>query len=178
MKYIALLRGINVGGNNTVKMSELKEVFKKAGFTNVSTYINSGNVMFESDENDVKWITKEIDIALQKTFFVIKTIVLSYKELEHVLEHIPNNWKGGNLRKYVAFVKNPSKPDDVMREVQLKEGLDFIERGIGVVYMSTKLSGLTKSGFPKLITKKVYQDITTRNYNTVQKLHTLMQQNN
>ncbi len=176
MKYTALLRGINVGGNSTVKMSELQETFKNAGFSNVATYINSGNVVFESNKNDVKQLTKEIDLLLQKTFFAIKTVVLSYEELQHVLEHIPNTWKNEDLRKYIAFVKNPSKPDDVIKEVQLKDGIDFIEKGPGVVYMSTKMSGLTKSGFPKLISKAIYQDITIRNYNTVEKLFALMEQ--
>ena len=52
MKYVALLRGINVGGNNKVSMTELKTCLEEAGFENVSTYINSGNVLFESEAND------------------------------------------------------------------------------------------------------------------------------
>ena len=53
MRYIALLRGVNVGGNNKVPMGELKACFEKAGFLNVSTYINSGNVLFDADETDI-----------------------------------------------------------------------------------------------------------------------------
>lgn len=57
MRYIALLRGINVGGNNKVSMGELKQAFESLGFTNVSTYINSGNVIFDSREtNEVKLV--------------------------------------------------------------------------------------------------------------------------
>lgn len=176
MKYVALLRGVNVGGKNTVKMSELKKTFEKSGFFNVSTYINSGNVMFESEVEDVKKLTKKIDSLLQKKFTVIKTVVLSKKELKAVLVSIPNSWKAEELRKYIAFVKSPFKPEDVINEAQLKVGVDTIEKGPGVVYMSTKLAGITKSGFPKLITKPVYKNITLRNFTTVQKLLSYMEE--
>lgn len=62
MKYVAFLRGINVGGNSIVKMLELKEAFIKSGFINVLTYINSGNVIFESDEKDIERIEKKLKI--------------------------------------------------------------------------------------------------------------------
>ncbi len=174
MKYLALLRGINVGGKSTVRMAELQESMRKAGFRNVSTFINSGNVLFESDETDIQQLTKQIDALLLKTFFAIKTVVISDKNLEDIIKHIPDSWTKNDLQKYIAFIKSPSVPEDIIQEVQLKEGIDFIEKGPGVVFMSTKMDGLTKSGFPKLITKKVYQDITIRNYNTVEKLALMM----
>lgn len=174
MKYLALLRGINVGGKSTVRMAELQESMREAGFRNVSTFINSGNVLFESDETDIQQLTKQIDALLLKTFFAIKTVVISDKNLEDIIKHSPDSWTKNDLRKYIAFIKSPSVPEDIIQEVQLKEGIDFIEKGPGVVFMSTKMDGLTKSGFPKLITKKVYQDITIRNYNTVEKLALMM----
>lgn len=176
MKYVALLRGINVGGNSSVKMSELKEVFEKIGFTNVITYINSGNVIFESDEKGIKKLTNIVEALLEKNFFPIKTIVISHDDLQTIVTHVPQSWKKENLRKYVAFLKESVKPNDVIREVQLKEGIDFIDKGSGVVYLSTKMEGLTKSNFPKLIQKKIYKDMTMRNFNTVQKLLTLMEE--
>src|SRR5258706_6585564 len=177
MKYVALLRGINVGGKSTVKMSELKEVFEIAGFTDVLIYINSGNVIFDADQKDIKKITSDIDSLLINSFFAIKTIVISYKDLKEVSNNTPNTWKTEDLRKYIAFVKSPTMPEDVIKEAKLNPDVDFIEKGKGVIYMSTKMSGLTKSGFPKLIQKKVYQDITIRNYNTVQKLLNLIEPN-
>jgi uncharacterized protein (DUF1697 family) len=62
-----------------------------------------------------------------------------------------------------------------LKEITLNEGVDFIAVGIGVLYMSTKLSGITKSRFSKLAGKKIYKDITIRNYNTTQKLLELME---
>lgn len=175
MKYLALLRGINVGGNATVSMNTLKEALEKAGYANVLTYINSGNVVFESDESNNEHLTKKIETILANTFFPIKTVVLSHREIQSVVDHIPKNWKTENLRKYIAFIRNPTKPDDLIKEAQPKEGIDFIDKGPGVVYLSTKMEGLTQSSFPKLITKKVYKEATMRNYNTIQKLLTLME---
>src|SRR5258706_12129614 len=86
MKYIALIRGVNVGGKSTVKMSELKEAFESAGFTQVLTYINSGNVIFESDQKDIKKIADEIDFLLDDKFFSIKIVVLSCEDLKKYLK--------------------------------------------------------------------------------------------
>ena len=177
MKFVALLRGVNVGGKGTIKMTVLREAFIKAGFRNVSTYINSGNIVFESDAKDKKKLTVEIEKLLAEAFFAIKTVVISEAELKKVFAEIPDSWKKEDVRKYIAFVKLPSKPEDVIREAQLKTGVDFIEMGHGVVYMTTKMEGLMSSGFPKLIAKKIYRDITIRNVNTVKKLLLFMKKN-
>lgn len=66
MKYIALIRGINVGGNNMIKMDERREAVGKSGFKNVSTYIQSGNVLFESDKYNIENITKTLEDTLLK----------------------------------------------------------------------------------------------------------------
>ena|SRR3989344_9173763 len=95
--------------------------------------------------------------------------------MKKVLAAIPEEWKKeNNLRCYVSFIKEPVTTKDVMKEVQLKEGVDSVKVSDGVIFMSTKISGLTKSSFTKLIGKKIYQDITMRNFNTTQKLLALM----
>jgi len=175
-KYVALLRGINVGGNSLIKMADLKTAFEKSGFANVTTYINSGNVLFASAEKDIQKITEKLEKDLTKAFKIdLKVVVLSHQQLENVLSNIPNEWKKDHdLRCYIAFIKSPATSEDVVKEVQLKEGVDEIKTGKNVVYMSTKLSGLTKSGFTKLIGKPIYKNMTMRNLNTSQKLLTLM----
>ncbi len=132
MQYLALLRGINVGGKGIVKMVELKESFEKAGYTNVRTYINSGNVLFESVETDTEKLEKDVENLLQQNFFAIMTVVVSKKKVHKILESMPHSWKNDDLRKYVAFVKPPTKPDEIIKEAQLKEGIDAIEKGPGV----------------------------------------------
>ncbi len=175
MKYCALLRGINVGGKKTVRMADLKKVFEKAGLTKVITYINSGNVLFESNKNNSHRLENEIEKLLEKTFFPVKTVVVSQKELQEVVNNVPHMWKEENMRKYVAFVKFPAQPEEVLKEIRPKNNVDFVNPGPGVVYMTTKTSGLTKSSFPKFIATKIYRSVTMRNYNTVQKLRELME---
>lgn len=174
MKFVAFLRGINVGGKSTVSMALLKDAFIKAGFENVSTYINSGNVIFTSEEKDGPKLEKQIEILLERTFFPIRAVVVSEQTLYSVIEQIPLMWTKDDVRKYIAFLKYPTTPEDILREVQPKDGIDYIDSGPEVVYLTTRMEGLTKSSFPKLITKKISQDMTMRNFNTVQKLLTLM----
>lgn len=176
MKYVALLRGINVGGNTMIKMSDLKLAFEKSGFTNVMTYINSGNVIFESTEKNKEKLVEILETMLLQTFHSpIRVVVLSDKELAAVAAQIPETWKKENdLRCYIAFVKPPVTTKEIIKEIVPKEGIDFVDEGPGAVYLSTKLSGLTKSSFTKLASKKIYQDITIRNLNTTQKLLSLM----
>ena len=177
MKYIALLRGINVGGNRIIKMAALKEAVEQCGFTNVITYIQSGNVVFDAGENKTATIATKLEDSLLNNFkYDSRIVIRTYEQFKKVIDEIPIEWKTHkDLRCYLAFVKEPVTAQDVIREIELKEGIDSVKAGAGVVYMSTLLSGLTKSGFPKLIGTKVYQDITIRNYNTAQKLLALME---
>jgi len=177
MKYLALLRGINVGGNRIIKMVDLKVAFEKSGFTDVTTFIQSGNVVFSSDEKDTEKIARKLEDTVLQTFKINSRIVVkSYSQLKKVLEEVPSEWKKENdLRCYLAFIKEPVSASDVLKEVALKEGVDSAKAGEGVLYMTTKMSGLTQSGFTKLATKKIYKDLTIRNYNTSQKLLALME---
>ena len=177
MKYLALLRGVNVGGNSIVKMSDLQKAVTTAGFSNVKTYINSGNVIFESEQTDAEKITRTLENILRKTFNVdSRVVLLTAGQLKKVVDEAPDDWKiPGDLRCYVAFLFRQVTPAAVIREIKLKEGVDFVNAGQGVVYMTTLLSGITKSGFTKIIGKPVYKEITMRNFNTVKKLLELME---
>ncbi len=177
MHYVALLRGINVGGNSMIKMTDLKTAFQKCGYENVSTYINSGNVIFESSEKNNNKITEMLRVTLSKIFhYDASLVVLSKKQLQEVVIHVPNEWKIENdLRCYIAFVKVGTHPSQVLKEIVVKEGIDFVKVGEHALYLSTHMSGLTKSGFTKLIGKKIYKEITMRNYTTVQKLLILVE---
>lgn len=178
MKYVALLRGINVGGNSMVKMSELKTAFEKAEYTNVITYINSGNVIFETDKHEIQKITSHIEKILKQTFFSIKVVILSESQLGKVLDEVPDTWRReDDLRCYISFLRDSLKPSEVISQMKLNQTVDSAKIGQHVVYMSTKLSGLTKSGFTKLVGTKVYKEMTMRNYTTVQKIFEQMNKN-
>lgn len=171
MTYIALLRGINVGGNSLVKMADLKREMEELGCTNVKTVIASGNVIFDSKVGE-KSIAKKLETGLSAVLSMnIKVVVRTMAEVKQVIAHAPKNWEtGDDIRRYIAFVRLPKKPEEVISEITLKEGIDSIDSWDGVVYMTTKLSGITKSGFGKLVGKKIYKEITIRNYTTVKKL--------
>lgn len=169
MKYVALLRGINVGGKNLVTMESLRKKFESLGFMAVSTYINSGNVLFESKDPATK-INLQVEKALDYC-----VVVRSQSQLKKVLEQAPKVWKEEDVRKYVAFIKEPLTADEVIPQIKINEAVDMIHAGLGVIYMTTKLEGLTKSGFSKMIGKKFFQSITIRNYNTTKKLLDLME---
>lgn len=176
MKYVALLRGINVGGNNIIKMLALKETFEKSGFRNVSTYIQSGNVIFESEEKDIKKITKTLEATLTKTFnYNARIIVKSDKQMQQIVENIPLEWnRRSDIRCYIAFLLEPLSEKDAVKEITLKENVDSLKIGPGVLYMTTVLSELTKSKFNKLASTKIYKEITIRNYNTTKKIIAVM----
>lgn len=176
MKYLILLRGINVGGNNIIKMERLRQVLHEHGYQNVATYIQSGNVVLESKLTAAK-LTSELEKLLADAFhYRARVVVVSLPQLVTVLAEMPRDWKTNHdIRCYIAFVKEPTTAKDVAEALSPREGIDFVATGKRVVYMTTLTSGLTKSGFTKIVGTKIYQDMTIRNLNTTQKLLALME---
>lgn len=177
MKYVVLLRGINVGGKNIIKMADLKKAVEKCGFVNVRIYIQSGNILFESDDKNISEIVENLEASFLKDFAYNSCIIVkSYEQFQKIVSDVPSDWeKRNDLRCYIAFIGGAIPIQDVMREIELKEGIDFIKAGEGVLYMSTLLSGLTRSRFTKLISKNVYKYITIRNYTTTRKILELVE---
>jgi uncharacterized protein (DUF1697 family) len=177
MKYVALLRGINVGGKNIIRMPALRVCLEGCGFERVATYIQSGNVIFESGERDAGKLTKRIENALSTTFDYESRVVLrSHAQLKTVVADVPRDWKSRtDLRCYIAFLREPVTVRQALREVDVEPEVDFVTAGQGVLYMSTLSSGITRSGLTKVIAKKIYKDITIRNYSTCQKVLALME---
>jgi uncharacterized protein (DUF1697 family) len=174
MRYVALLRGINVGGNSLVKMAELKAMAEACGLTNVQTYINSGNVIFDSDMNPDE-IEKLFSESFQNAFgFQTPIIIRSKTEMAETLKKAPQDWADNNeVRKYLAFTTGAT-PERVASLIRPKEGVDTFEAGPDVVYLTTKLAGITKSGLSRLSQTEVYRNISLRNVNTVEKIYKLM----
>ena len=174
MRYVALLRGINVGGKSKVPMNDLKATFEKAGYTNVSTYINSGNVVFSTDDKDQKKLTATLEELLTKTFgFDLTVVIRSQAEIDTVITNVPIRWNdGSDVRCYVGFLTD-NATDEMIAEIPMKEGIDSLKILPGVIYMTTKMEGLTKSYFSKMSSKKIYKQVTIRNYNTTKKIASL-----
>ncbi|HEU4870897.1 MAG TPA: DUF1697 domain-containing protein, partial [Pyrinomonadaceae bacterium] len=88
--FVALLRGVNVGGNNMISMKSLKESFETIGFTHVTTYINSGNVVFHAKENDARKLERKIEHILSSDYQLdSKVVVRSLSEMEKLVKALP-----------------------------------------------------------------------------------------
>jgi uncharacterized protein (DUF1697 family) len=177
LKYVALLRGINVGGRNIIKMGALKVCLEQYGFVNVATFIQSGNVIFESDEKNADKLTTQVEAALSKAFDYDSRVVLrSHAQLAAVVAGVPASWKTRtDLRCNVAFLRGPVTARHALAQVDLEPQVDSIHGCKGVLYLTTLMSGLKRSRFPRLTGKSIYRHMTIRNYNTCQRLLALME---
>ena len=176
-QYVALLRGINVGGKNLIKMTELKTSFEALGFENVSTYIQSGNVIFSADRSARTRLTSQVEEALSKTFnFKSRVVLRSYKEMKNIVAQAPKGFGSdpATYRYDVIFLKEPLTAARAMQSVTTKEGVDQAFAGKGVLYFSRLISKASQSHLTRIISMPVYQSMTIRNWNTTTKLLKLM----
>jgi uncharacterized protein (DUF1697 family) len=174
-RYVALLRGINVGGNNRVAMSDLRDCFEKQGFTEVLTYINSGNILFSSDEQDTVQLVGLCEAAIEKRFgFPVVTMVIAVKDVQDAMKHAPKEWLSADpkiLRTEALFIIPPTKAEEVLVEIQKKSSSvdTFIIHG-QVIFWTLPRAQYNKSVVPKIIGTPIYKSITIRGANTVKKL--------
>ena len=177
-QFVALLRGINVGGKNLIKMLDLKACFEALGFENVSTYIQSGNVLFSAAGSDQARLTNQIEEALSKTFnYKSRVVVRSHKQMKDIVAHAPKGF-GGDPAKYrydVIFLKEPLTATEAMKSVSTREDVDQAFAGKGVLYFSRLISRASQSHLTRIISMPVYQSMTIRNWNTTTKLLNLME---
>ena len=176
--YVALLRGINVGGNNMVSMKALKEQFERLGFDDVRTYINSGNVLLRSPERDARKIEARIDRMLAQQFGLQgKTVVRSRAEMAILLKTIARTWTPDrDSRYYVIFLRHSIDSKQILEELTVKPDIEDVVYCPGTLLWSARLSALTHTAMNKLPARAIYKDMTVRNLNTTRKLFELMEQ--
>ena len=177
-QYLALLRGINVGGNNIIKMADLKACFESMGLTDVVTYIQSGNVIFKSAEKDKAKLTKKIEVGLSERFnYEARLVVISYKQLKQAVDESPRGFgkQPDKFRCDVIFLKEPLTAKEAMKNVSMKEGVDSGSAGKDVLYFSRLTARASSSHLTKIISTPMYQYMTIRNWNTTTKLLALME---
>ena len=130
-RYIALLRGVNISGKNKVPMAELKKGFEELGFAEARTYLNSGNVIFSSDEGNIEGFTNQIETMIQRFFgFDIPVFVISKEALEDILAYAPDWWGNEDKATYdnLIFIIPPTTFADVFGEIgEPKEELEKIQ---------------------------------------------------
>lgn len=175
MICVALLRGINVGGNNKVEMRKLKTTFELLGFTNVVTYINSGNIVFKSISEEQTIIVNKIEKAIKQDFGLdIKVLLRSFNNIETICKKLPDNWvKNEIMRTDVMFLWEKFDNPKVIEHLKINS-VDNVKYISGAVLWNVEGKNYSKSGMLKLVGTELYRNMTIRNVNTVRKLHQIM----
>jgi uncharacterized protein (DUF1697 family) len=168
-RYVVFLRGINVGGR-IVKMADLKVCLEKLGLDNVKTYLQSGNVSFESSEISTEKLKKQIEEELTDNFsYPAKVQVLGQDRLEGIIDKSPFHGDGSEKHQYVIFMENGLEAQLASEAFDTKQ--EEIAKGDGVVYWKVDKGSTLKSSFAKHLTKAKYKDFNTnRNINTLRKM--------
>ena len=172
MRYVALLRGINVGGNTMIKMVELKSTFEKLGFKDVVSYINSGNLAFDAAKASEEKICTKIEKAIEKDFG--KAIPVMIREQSSIKKILDNNPFHGAYESHklmhVLFMKNemPDEKQELLKAAE-SENEKFEVRGLEIYALLKQgvADSLLGKGF---IDKKLKVPVTGRNWRTVEKL--------
>lgn len=175
MMYLALLRGINVGGNNKVDMKQLKATFESLGYTDVVTYINTGNIIFEVAENDKAKLIEAIEEAITRDFGLeIKVLIRDFQQMEALYRKIPPEWQhNAAMRTDVMFLWEEYDTPQVIEQLTLKP-VDTVKYHSGALVWHIKSHEYNHSALPKIIGTKLYKHMTIRNVNTFRKLYDLM----
>ena len=167
IKYIALLRGINVGGNRKVEMKRLKLLFESLNFVNISTYLNSGNIIFESNKNQDE-LKEEIEKELKNEFnFDIQTLIKTEEEIKFIAAAIPKEWQNNSEEKTdVAYLFKEIDSPQTINELPIKKEFLNIRYVKGAIFWRVSRKNYNKSHLNKIISHKLYQLMTVRNVNT------------
>ena len=174
-RYTALLRGINISGKNKVPMAELKQGFEKLNYTEVKTYLNSGNVFFQGEKADTIKLTSQIEKMIKNQFSLdIPVFVISKEELEDILHHAPDWWGDESKEIYdnLIFIMPPATFKDVYNEIgEPKEGLEKIEEYKETVFWSFSRKDYQKTNWwSKTASANISSNLTIRTANTVRKI--------
>ncbi|MCJ1910081.1 DUF1697 domain-containing protein [Planococcus ruber] len=175
--YIALLRGINVGGNNKIDMKALKLAFEQAGFTAVKTYINSGNILFKSGHLPKKELGPITEKAILEHFGLnIKVLIYAAKEFLSIAKALPENWVNDKeMKSDVLFLWEEVDDEKIMEQLQLKPEVDQVIYVPGAILWTVARENVAKSGMVKIVGTDIYRKVTIRNVNTVRKLAGLIE---
>ena len=179
MLYVALLRGINVGGKNKVDMKQLKAVFEDAGMSDVKTYINSGNVIFSSKVRAKAKLVQQIEDGIAKRFgFEVRVVLRGLEEMKTLVKAIPSKWTTDQeMRCDVMFLWREVDRPSVIKEFKFDPKMENVRYTRGAVIWRIDRRDVNKSRMWRgIFGTPLYKQMTIRNCNTVRKLLTLMEQ--
>ncbi len=171
-RYVALIRGINVGGKGKVSMTQLKEELITAGFKDVSTYINSGNVIFSSLKTNITGLVEEFELILKHKFSVETHVaVISVEEFHDDFTHAPKWWGVDDDKHNVLFVIAPATSEEIYKEVgEAKPEYEKVDFRGHMIFWSAPLKTFSRSRWSKIVGTPAYNKVTIRNANTTKKL--------
>ena len=172
MRYIALLRAINVGGH-TIKMEDLRKLFTDLGFSNVRSYIQTGNIFFETEETNIQRITEIIETyLLEKLGYEVSTFVRTIQELENTLNLDPfkDIEMNENMRQCLVFISEPLPKDLSYPIVSPKGDINILKAIDGEALVLLKQEKGKASNPSAFIEKTFKIKATTRFFHTTQKI--------
>ena len=173
MEYVALLRGINVGGNNKVVMSELREQIEAAGFGHVRTYINSGNLLFEAEAPREDVAQRVEDLLASRYDFPIRLALLTAQDYLAQLDELPDWWHGEVARRNALFYTRGLDRDLVRERIEAMElGDEAVYFGEQAVFWGKfdEKSFLKTAYHKRLLREDFYRQVTIRSGSTVEKI--------
>ena len=174
-RYIALLRGINISGKNKISMPELKTYLEELGYVDVLTYLNSGNVVFSTDENDENTLSNTIKDMIQKRFGLdIPVFVILQKKGEDILNKAPDWWGTSTKELYdnLIFVMSPATAEIIADKIgEPTKELEQICICDNTIFWSFDRKRYAKSNWwKKTASSGIGEMITIRSANTLRRI--------
>ncbi|TVQ22862.1 MAG: DUF1697 domain-containing protein, partial [Spirochaetaceae bacterium] len=152
MVFVALLRGINVGGKNKIDMKALKAGFEASGMSDVETYINSGNIVFRHNESHRSKLTATLESAIMRDFGLsIRVVVRDLHEYQAVMQRLPESWTNDDrMKSDVMFLWSEVDSPEILDRLPVRAGIDSVVYVPGAVLWSVDRASVTRSGLMKL----------------------------
>lgn len=174
-RYIAFLRGVNISGKNIVPMAELKKGFEELDFSEVKTYLNSGNVVFSSAEDNIGVLTSQTETMINRQFGLnIPVFVISKEKLEDILLNAPEWWGDEKKEVYdnLIFIMPPATFAEVWGEIgEPKEELEKIKEYREAIFWSFNRKDYQKTKWwSRTASANISSKLTIRTANTVRKI--------
>jgi uncharacterized protein (DUF1697 family) len=175
-QYLALLRGVNVGGKNLVRMAGLRAAFEEMGFADVATYIASGNVLFRAPRQRREELAARIESELTRRFGIeVRVVLMTEAQLRTVVEGAPRGVGAKSHLWDVVFLRKPLTAKKAFGVVEIREGVDRAWAGTGVLYLSRLAAKAASSRINKIASRPEYKDMTIRSWSTTTKLLALIE---
>lgn len=176
MRYVGLLRGINVGGNRKVPMAQLRALYESLGFTNVSTYLNSGNIIFNAETEPYP---QAIALAMHKEFgFEVPTLIIPGLLIIEIAKAIPTEWNNDALEKTdIIYLFEMANNAEIIEQLGYRPEFEDLRYVNGAILAHLERKHQSKSSLLRVIGTPIFQHMTVRNVNTARKLAELVKDN-